>query len=202
MRVLVACEMSGVVRDAFIAEGHEALSCDLLPTLSPGPHYQGDLFDVIDANWDLCIAFPPCTHLAVSGSKYFKQKQADGRQQAAISFFMRIANSNIPRICIENPIGIISSVWRKPDQIIQPYDFGHSESKKTCLWLKRLPPLFPTRIMPLPATGHWDNQTKAGQNKLVIDGRWIGYNDPRTAIERSKTYQGIADGMARQWGGL
>ena len=192
MRVLVACEYSGIVRDAFIRRGHYALSCDLLPTESPGPHYQGDVADIINEGWDLMIAHPPCTHLAVSGARYFEQKRQDGRQQAAIHFFMFLATAAIPRIAVENPVGIMSSVWRKPDQIIQPWQFGHPESKKTCLWLKGLPPLSPTNVLPLPNSGRWENQTPSGQNKL-------GPSPDRAKI-RSKTYPGIAEAMAEQWG--
>jgi len=200
MKVLVACEYSGTVRDAFIKRGHEAMSCDLLPTDVPGPHYQGSVLDILGDGWDLMVAHPPCTHLAVSGSRHFAAKIADGRQQQGIDFFMALANATIPKIAVENPVCIMSSRWRKPDQIIQPWQFGHPESKKTCLWLKGLQPLIPTKILPLPDSGHWNNQTKDGQNKLMVDGKWIGFNDKRTAHLRSKTYQGIADAMAEQWG--
>jgi site-specific DNA-cytosine methylase len=203
MRVLVACEFSGVVRDAFIKRGHDAWSCDLLPTERPGPHNQADIRHFLfTGTWDIIIAFPPCTHLAVSGSKYFAQKIADGRQQQGIDFFMMFVNAPCDKIAIENPIGIMSSKYRKPDQIIQPYEFGHPESKKTCLWLKGLPLLKPTNVLPKPECGHWNNQTKDGQNKIVVDGKWIGFNDKRTSHLRSKTYQGIADAMAEQWGSL
>jgi hypothetical protein len=181
--VLVACEYSGTVRDAFIELGHDAMSCDILPTDSPGPHYQGDVFDVIDAQWDLMIAHPPCTHLAVSGSRHFESKKLDGRQAQAISFFMKLAKADVPKIAIENPICIISSLWRKPDQIIQPWQFGHGETKATALWLKGLNPLQPTNI---------------------VEGRDARIHrlppSPDRAKIRSKTYQGIADAMASQWG--
>jgi len=147
MKVLVACEFSGTVRDAFIRGGHEAMSCDLELCDIPGPHYKGDVMDIIGAGWDLMIAHPPCTHLAVSGARHFAKKQADGRQQQGIDFFMALANSKIPRYAIENPIGIMSSKWRKPEQIIQPWEHGHSVTKATCLWLKNLPPLRPTNIV-------------------------------------------------------
>lgn len=134
MRVLVACEYSGRVRDAFLALGHDAMSCDLLDTEVPGPHYQGDVRDVIDYPWDLMICHPPCTHLSVSGARHFEAKRQDGRQQAAVSFFMMLARQrHIPRIAIENPVCIMSSLWRKPDQTIQPWQFGHGETKATCL---------------------------------------------------------------------
>jgi hypothetical protein len=183
MRVLVACEYSGVVRDAFIAAGHDAMSCDLLPTDVPGPHYQGDVRDVLGDGWDLMVAHPPCDHLAVSGARWFPQKRADGRQWGAIEFFMQIVNAPIPRMAIENPIGIMSTRYRKPDQIIQPWQFGHGETKATCLWLEGLPLLQPTN---------------------VVDGRenriWKMPPSPTRWKERSRTYQGIADAMAAQWG--
>ncbi len=145
MKVLIACEFSGTVRDEFIAHGHDAMSCDLLPTEKPGPHYQGDIRDVLDRDWDLLIGHPPCTHLAVSGARHFTEKAADGRQQAALDFVRLLMNAPIPKIAIENPISIISSRIRKPDQVIQPYQYGHGETKATCLWLKNLPLLIPSR---------------------------------------------------------
>jgi hypothetical protein len=183
MRVLVACEYSGRVRDAFIANGHDAMSCDLLPTDSPGPHYQGDVFDVIGDGWDFMIAFPPCTHLAVSGARHFAEKRADGRQQAAIEFFLRLARAPIPRIVIENPVCIMSSIWRKPDQIIQPWQFGHGETKATCLWLKNRQHLVPTNIVDGREQRIWKMPPSADRWKL-----------------RSATYEGIAQAMADQWG--
>ena len=184
MRVLVACEYSGAVRDAFIALGHDAMSCDLLPTDSPGPHYHGDVRDVLDYPWDMMIAHPPCTHLSVSGARHFEAKRMDGRQQAAVSFFMMLAKSDIPRIAIENPVCIMSSLWRKPDQIIQPWQFGHGETKATCLWLKGLPLLNPTSIV----DGRDDRIHRLPPTK----DRWK---------IRSATYPGIAAAMAFQWGG-
>ena len=194
MRVLVACEFSGIVRTAFEKRGHDAWSCDLLPTEMPGRHYQGYLEDFIGngSEWDLIIGHPPCTHLAVSGARYFAEKKKLGLQDEAIAFVMMIANRNCDKIAIENPVGILSTVWRKPDQIIQPYQFGNPESKKTCLWLKGLPLLQPTNILEVPTSGIWNNQTKSGQNKLSPS--------PERAKLRSRTYQGIADAMAEQWG--
>lgn len=183
MRVLVACEFSGRVRDAFITSGHDAMSCDLLPTDQPGPHYQGDVFDVIDAGWDLMIAHQPCTHLAVSGARHFADKRMDGRQQSAIAFFMRLAKADVPRIAIENPVSIMSSFYRKPDQIIQPWQFGHGETKATCLWLKNLPPLKPTEIV--------DGRENRVHRLPPSADRWR---------LRSVTYAGIAAAMAAQWG--
>lgn len=182
MRILIACEFSGLVREAFRAKGHDAWSCDLLPSEMPGNHIQGDVLKHL-YGWDMMIAFPPCTHLAVSGARWFKQKTADGRQQEGINFFMKLANADIPKIAIENPIGIMSTVWRKPDQIIQPWQFGHGETKATCLWLKNLPKLQPTDIV-------------AGRNPR-IHRMAPGSN---RAKERSRTYPGIAAAMADQWG--
>ena len=147
MRVLIACEYSGAVRDAFRARGHDAMSCDLLPTEVDGPHYQGDVFDVIEDGWDLMVCHPPCTDLAVSGARHFPAKIADGRQGAALDFVRRLLDAPIERIALENPISVISSKIRKPDQIIQPWMFGHGEVKATCLWLKNLPLLTPTNIV-------------------------------------------------------
>lgn len=204
MKILIACEESQAVCKAFRFKGHEAYSCDILPPSGGHPewHIQGDVLPLLEQEWDMIIAFPPCTDLAVSGARHFKRKQADGSQQRSIDFFMKFANAKCSKIAIENPVGIMSSVWRKPDQIINPFQFGHPEAKKTCLWLKGLPKLEPTKILPLPTSGRWKNQTKDGQNKLLVDGVWIGFNDPRTKILRSKTYQGIADAMAEQWGNL
>ena len=194
MRVLVACEYSGAVRDAFIKLGHDAVSCDLLPTDVPGPHHQGSVLDILDDGWDMMIAFPPCTHLAVSGARWFAAKRADGRQQQGIDFFMALANANIPKIAIENPVGIMSTEWRKPDQIVQPWQYGHEATKTTCLWLKGLPELTPTNVVGKGAR----HVTKSGRSLP----EW--YNLPPSEDRwkiRSKTLQGIADAMADQWGG-
>jgi len=181
MRVLIACEFSGIVRDAFIKRGHDAMSCDLLPTESPGQHYQGDVFDIMGNGWDLMIAHPPCTHLAVSGARWFRDKYIE--QAAALEFVRLLMSADIPRIAIENPISIISSRIRKPDQIIQPWQFGHGETKATCLWLKGLPKLKPTNIV----SGRVARVHRMSPSK----NRWK---------ERSRTYQGIANAMAEQWG--
>lgn len=181
MKILVACEFSGIVRDAFIARGHDAISCDLLPTERPGLHIQGDVLEILNDGWDMMIAFPPCTHLAVSGARWFKEKREE--QNKAVWFFASLALAPIPRICIENPVGIISSEWRKPDQIIQPWQFGHGETKATCLWLKNLPHLEPTNIV----------EGREPRIHRMSPG-------PNRSKERSRTYQGIADAMAEQWG--
>lgn len=190
MKVLIACEYSGTVRDAFIRRGHDAISCDLLPTDSLGPHYQGNVLDILGDGFDLMVAHPPCTHLAVSGARWFKDKQIE--QAEALDFVRLLLAAPIDKIALENPISIISSRIRKPNQIIQPWQFGHPESKATCLWLKNLPCLAATNILEKPASGRWSNQTPSGQNKL-------GPSEDRWKI-RSATYQGIADAMAEQWG--
>ena len=185
MRVLVACEFSGTVRDAFARRGHDAWSCDLLPTERPGQHIEGDALDVLGDGWDLMVAHPPCTHLAVSGARWFPQKRADGRQQAALDFVRALLDAPIPRIALENPVSVISSHIRKPDQTIQPWQFGHGEVKRTCLWLKNLPELRPTKVV---------EGREARVHKLTpSEDRWK---------LRSVTYQGIADAMAEQWGWL
>ena len=201
MRVLVACEYSGTVRDAFIRAGHYAASCDLLPSESPlGDHYQCDVLELLDHGWDLMIAHPPCTHLAVSGAAHFAKKQASGDQAAALDFVRQLLEAPIPKIALENPVSIISSRIRKPDQIIQPYNFGHDASKQTCLWLKGLPPLMPTeyvepRLVTTPSgriAKRWANQCdNFGHDKLPPSpDRWK---------LRSATYKGIAEAMAQQW---
>lgn len=185
MRVLVACEYSGTVRDAFRAIGHDAMSCDLLPTEVPGPHYQGDVRDVLDGDvrWDLMVAHPPCTHLAVSGARWFSEKRAE--QAEALAFVRMLMLADIPRICIENPVSIISSHIVPATQTIQPWQFGHGEVKATCLWLKNLPPLEPTDIV----------EGREPRVHMMPPGpdRWK---------ERSRTFPGIARAMAAQWGVL
>lgn len=191
MKVLVACEYSGIVRDAFIARGHDALSCDFLATESIGPHYQGDVRDIIDEGWDLMIAFPPCTYLCSSGMHWTTRGLRDPKlTEDALDFVRFLLDAPINKIALENPIGCISTRIRKPDQIINPWQYGHPESKKTCLWLKNLPPLQPTNILTKNGK-YWDNQTPSGQNRL-------GPSSDRWKI-RSKTYKGIAEAMAEQW---
>jgi hypothetical protein len=194
MRVLVACEFSGVVRDSFIKQGHDAISCDLIPSERPGPHYLGDVCDILGAGWDMMIAFPPCTYTCSSGLHWNKRRPGrSGLTEEALKFDQTLLDAPIPRIALENPIGCISTRIRKPDQIIQPWQFGHPESKATCLWLKNLPRLIPTNILNKPASGRWSNQTPTGQNKLGPS--------PTRAKDRGVTYQGIGDAMAGQWGG-
>lgn len=181
MKVLVACEYSGTVRDAFIRAGHDAMSCDILPTDSAGPHYQGDVRDILGEGWDLMIAHPPCTHLAVSGARWFKDKVTE--QAEALDFVRLLMNAPIERIAIENPVSIISSKIRKPDQIIQPWQFGHGETKATCLWLKNLPKLTPTNVV--------EGRDNRIHRMPPSPDRWK---------LRSTTYAGIAQAMADQWG--
>lgn len=186
MRVLVACEFSGIVREAFRRLGHDAWSCDLIPSEIPGQHIQDDVRNIlVGRRWELMMAFPPCTYLASSGARWFRRSEDRIKcQDAAVAFFLELAASPIEKIAIENPIGIMSTRWRKPDQIIQPWMFGHGETKATCIWLKGLPKLVPTEI---------------------VDGRygrvWREAPSPDRWKRRSRTYQGIADAAASQWGG-
>jgi hypothetical protein len=195
VRVLIACEYSGTVREAFRRLGHVAMSCDLLPTDSPGRHYQGNVFDIINLEWDLMIAHPPCTYLAVSGLHWNKKyPERAEKTELALIFVQKLMDANINKIAIENPVSCLSSRIRKPDQIIQPWHFGEDASKKTCLWLKNLPKLIETKRLPGDDKTRRANQTASGQNKLAPSpDRWK---------LRSKTYQGIADAMAAQWGGV
>jgi len=207
MKVLIACESSGTVRDAFRALGHDALSCDLLPSDNGGPHYRGDVKDILGEGWDLMIAHPPCTYLSVSGMHWTTRGLRDPKlTEDALDFVRLLMAAPIPRICIENPVSIISTRIRKPDQIIQPWHFGDDASKKTCLWLKGLPKLnnedrskwIKGRIVGEDKRGRtivrWANQCDSGQNKLGPSAdRWK---------ERSKTYQGIANAMAQQWSNI
>lgn len=196
MRVLVACEYSGVVRDAFRTRGHDAVSCDLLPTDAPGPHHQGDVTDLLGDGWDLMIAHPPCTYLSVSGMHWTTRGLRDPQlTEDALAFVRCLMNAPIPRIAIENPVSVISSRIRKPDQVVHPWQFGHDASKATCLWLKGLVPLTPTQVVE-PRLVHgrkrWGNQTDSGQNRL-------GPSPDRWKV-RSATFRGIAEAMASQWG--
>lgn len=181
-KILIACEESGAVRDEFIALGHDAISCDIKQTSKPGPHYCGSVLDILYDPWDLVIAFPPCTDLAVSGARWFPEKRANGQQQKSIEFFMLFTKLKCDW-AIENPIGIMSSYFRKPDQIIQPWQYGHGETKATCLWLNGLKPLTPTNIV-------------SGRENRI----WKMGPSPDRASLRSKTYPGIARAMAQQWG--
>lgn len=183
MKILIACEYSGTVRDAFTALGHDATSCDLLPTEKPGKHYIGNVEDILHDGWDLMIAHPPCTHLAVSGARHFYKKAKE--QAEALEFVEMLLNAPIPKIALENPVSIISTRIRKPDQIIQPWMFGHGETKSTCLWLKNLPKLHPTNIVEGREQRIWKMPPSAD--------RWK---------DRSRTFKGIAEAMAMQWGGI
>ena len=180
MKILIACEYSGIVRDAFLRRGHEAMSCDLLPSESFGPHHRGDVLPLLVDGWDAMIAFPPCTHLCVSGARWFADKREE--QLGALDFVRQLMHAPIAQIAIENPIGVISTRIRKPDQIIQPWQFGHGETKATCLWLKGLPPLVPTNIV---------SGREARVHRMPPGpDRWK---------ERSRTFTGIAEAMADQW---
>lgn len=213
MKGLIACECSGIVRDAFIAQGHDVISCDLKETQRRGKHYKGSVFDIINEGFDFMIAHPPCTYLAVTANKWLKDQPerksgalvGGARRQArieAINFFMALAKAPIPIICIENPVGCMSSLWREPDQIIQPMEFGHAEPKKTCLWLKGLPLLKGTSMI---KPGHSKIQP---EYHTTVSGKrlpkWYAYADRSQGQEmraeiRSQTFQGIADAMAAQW---
>lgn len=186
MRCLIGCEYSGRVRQAFRDLGHDAWSCDLLDSEDDSPyHMKGDLLTLLNHGWDLAIFHPPCTHLSVSGARHFAAKRADGRQQEAIAFFLALARAPIPRIAIENPVCIMSTVWRKPDQTLQPWQYGHGETKATCLWLKNLPPLVPTNIV--------EGREARVHRMPPGPDRWK---------ERSRTFTGVAQAMAEQWGSL
>ncbi len=190
MKVLVGCEFSGIVRDAFAALGHDAWSCDLLQTERPGNHIQGDVLAILGDGWDLMIAHPPCTHLCRSGARWFADKREE--QNQAIGFFMQLANAPIHHIAIENPVGIMSSVWRKPDQIIQPWQFGHGETKATCLWLNNLPPLQPT---------HLEGDLFCAEAPLERVARVHREPPgPERWKNRSRFFEGVSKAMAEQWG--
>jgi hypothetical protein len=206
MKVLVACEFSGIVRDAFIARGHDAMSCDLLPTEKPGPHYQGDVFDIINDGWDLMIAHPPCTYLSYVATKYWNEPDRWKKRLDALHFFGQLWAASVERICLENPMGCASPTIAKFSQVIQPYYFGDREQKRTCLWLKNLPPLIHCksdndlfmerthREKPEPYA-----YTKSG--KPLYFEEYMKFSDDRSSI-RSRTFPGIANAMADQWGNL
>lgn len=194
MKILIACEFSGIVRDAFAKLGHDVTSCDLEPSLRPGKHYVGDVRNILYDGWDMMIAFPPCTHLAISGARHFESKYAE--QEQAIEFFRELAAAPIARIALENPVGIMSSFFRKPDQIIHPWKFGHSTTKATCLWLKDLLPLKPTNIVDR------GNFVDLPNGKRM--SKWYYETSKLPKVERARarntTFQGVADAMAAQWG--
>jgi len=203
MKVLIACEYSGTVRDAFRKLGHDALSCDLLPTDVPGPHYQGSVFDILDQGWDLMVAHPPCTYLTVTGNKWFKPEFKDRfpdrhqQREDALRFFVKLFECSIPKVCLENPVGVVSSLYRKPSQYVQPYQFGDPHSKKTGLWLRGLPNLVPTKLVePLFYT------YKDGRRDPLWHMESMRMKPLERMKYRSKTFQGIADAMAQQWGDI
>jgi site-specific DNA-cytosine methylase len=203
MKILVACEESQAVTKEFRKLGHEAFSCDILECSGGHPewHLQQDVFEIIDQGWDMMIAFPPCTDLAVSGARHFERKRADGTQQKSIKFFMDLANAPIEKIAIENPIGIMSTEWRKPDQIIQPWQFGDKAQKSTCLWLKNLPKLKPTDIV--EKGEFFEFISKKGEKKRMPMWYYKALQEAKTPAQRrtlrSKTFKGIAEAMAKQW---
>jgi hypothetical protein len=203
MKILVACEESQVVTKEFRSLGHEAWSCDILSCSGGHPewHIEGDVVPILKDNWDMVLAFPPCTHLAVSGAAHFAKKRADGRQQEGIDFFMQFTKLNhVPKVAIENPIGIMSKIYRKPDQIIQPYQFGEDASKRTCLWLKGLPPLIETcRVVGRMVTTPKGKLVERWANQCSNYGHDKTSPSPERSRIRSKTYLGVAKAIANQW---
>ena len=204
MNVLVACEFSGIVRDAFVSRGHYAVSCDILPTEREGDHYQGDVMDILDGDWDMMIAHPPCTYLSNAGIRWFNEERYGEKavlrkklRGDALDFVMKLATAHIDRIAIENPVGWVNSHWRKPDQTIQPYWFGDTESKRTCLWLKDLPLLKKTDVVEPKIHGYFKRGKKKGQP--IYRTQYCKFSEDRWKL-RSTTSQGIADAMADQWG--
>ena len=195
MKVLIACEYSGIVRDAFAAKGHDAWSCDILPTESPGNHFQGDILEHLDKGWDLMIAHPPCTHLAVSGARWFTEgKKPWSLQEDALNFVRKLLDAPIDKIALENPVSVISTKIRKPNQIIQPFEYGHDVTKKTCLWLKNLPNLKPTKIVkPDIVLVNGKKMSRMHYESFKLPSK------ERSKV-RSKFYTGIAEAMADQWG--
>jgi site-specific DNA-cytosine methylase len=205
MKILIACEESQAVCKAFRAKGHEAYSCDILPCSGGHPewHIQGDVEPILEQEWDMIIAFPPCTDLAVSGARHFKRKIKDGSQQKSIDFFMLFANHSCQKIAIENPVSIMSTKWRKPDQIIQPYQFGHEAKKTTCLWLKGLTKLQHTNVVgegEFYISPNGAKMPKWLSDPVGEDGKKLAYNSVAIKMLRSKTFPGIAEAMAQQWG--
>ena len=195
MKILIACEFSGIVRDAFIAKGHDAMSCDLLPTERPGPHYQGDVLDILDEGWDMMIAFPPCTKLSKAGAANWKKPGQKELQRQALIFVHTLMDAPIEKIAIENPVGKINSAIRKPDQRIQPYHFGEPWTKETCLWLKNIPPLIATNV--IAPKGNWVKPGNVRPHRRFYEVPEGGKRDPKI---RSLTFPGIAAAMADQWG--
>lgn len=193
MKVLIACEFSGIIRDAFARRGHDAWSCDLLPTEREGNHLEGDVLEILGDGWDLLIAHPPCTHLSVSGARWFPGKVKE--QGEALEFFCKLLNAPIPKICVENPVSVASTKVRKPTQVIHPWQFGHGECKTTCLWLRNLPRLKPTKIVEKEKPFVYPDGRKFPKWMLKTHG-------PERGRERSRTFEGIAEAMANQWGRL
>jgi hypothetical protein len=206
MKVLVACEYSGIVRDAFTKKGHDATSCDILPTESEGKHYQGDVLDILDDGWDLMIAHPPCQYLTNAGVRWFNEERYGDKARErkklrleAFDFFMKLINAPIDKIAVENPVGWVNGHYRKPNQIIHPYYFGDPENKRTCLWLKNLPNLEPTNMVEPKIYAYFKSGAKKGKPIYWCDYQGRRHDNERWKI-RSTTFQGIADAMAEQWG--
>jgi len=204
MKVLVACEFSGRVRDAFRARGHNAISCDLLPTERPGPHIQGDVLKILDDGWDLMIAHPPCTYLSNAGIRWFNEERYGDKARErkrlrleAFNFVIKLSNASISKVAVENPVGWLNSHWRRPEQIVQPYQYGDPESKRTCLWLRGLPLLKPTNIVEPKVYAYFKRGKKKGQP--IYGTPYLHLKEDRWKA-RSVTFQGIADAMAEQWG--
>ena len=202
MNILIACEFSGIVRDAFREAGHDAISCDLLPTEKPGSHYQGDVLDILNDKWDMMIGHPPCTYLSVIGNAWLKKPGRLEKREEAFDFFMKLANANIPKICIENPVGYVNSHWRKPDQIIHPYYFGDARLKRTCLWLKGLPNLeYDINRYPKPEP-IYISSGEVTFGKKVYWTEYVGKSRVDGWKIRSRTSAAIAEAMANQWSNL
>ena len=198
MKILVACEFSGRVRDAFIARGHNAISCDLLPSDTPGPHYQGDVLRILDWGWDMMLAFPPCTYLCNAGLHYLKtQPDRKNKLEAAFQFFINLWQAPIDKVCLENPVGWLNTHWQKPSQIVQPYYFGEPELKTTCLWLRGLPLLNRTNEVERPKPKGSIIRKSGNQQGKIYNYYW---RQGKTAKRRSTIFQGVADAMAAQWG--
>ena len=200
MRVLVACEFSGTVRDAFVTKGHDAWSCDILPTEKPGQHIQGDALEALKQEWDLVIAHPPCTYLSYVGSRHWNRPGRAEARDAALAFMIALYDAPVEMVAVENPVGWANSVWRKPDQIVHPYYFGEPVQKRTCLWLRGLPKLIPTNMLPKPEPLYFCKGPKSQGKAIHWTEAMRGVSSKDRGKARSKTFQGIADAMAAQWG--
>jgi len=202
VRILIACEESGTVRDAFIKRGHDAVSCDIIPTSSPGPHIQGNVLEIINDGWDMMIAFPPCTYLTYAATRHWNNPGREEKRTAAMDFFMAMINADIGKICVENPVGYPNTIYRKPNQIVHPYYFGEPYQKRTCFWLKNLKPLdYSSTLIEKPKPMYICKGKKCYGKAIGWTEGIRGMNAEERSRARSKTFQGIADAMAEQWGG-